>query len=295
MKGIILAAGHGTRLYPLTQSISKQLLPVYDKPMIYYALSTLLLANIKDILIITTPRDLNQYQTLLKDGSQWGIALSYATQPEPQGLAQAFIIGKPFIGNDSVTLILGDNIFHGNGLQRTLLNAKENLDGACVFGYCVKDPQRYGVVEYDDAGQVTSIEEKPAQPQSNVAVTGLYFYNNDVIDIARSLKPSKRGELEITDINSAYLNQSKLSLKLLQRGFTWLDAGTHQSLLEANEYVALLERRQGLRIMCPEEIAWRLGFINDAKLEQLAQSTIKSGYGQYLLNLLQQKTIKQPA
>ncbi|MBV52784.1 MAG: glucose-1-phosphate thymidylyltransferase [Coxiellaceae bacterium] len=286
MKGIILAGGSGTRLYPLTQVISKQLLPVYDKPMIYYPLATLMLAGIKDILIISTPRDLPQFRSLLKDGSQWGISISYGVQPNPDGLAQAFIIGEEFIGNDSVSLILGDNIFHGTGFQSILMRARDELNGACVFGYYVNDPERYGVVEFDEQSEVIGVEEKPKQPKSNYAITGLYFYNNQVVDIAKSIKPSSRGELEITDVNKVYLQQSKLKVELLNRGFAWLDTGTHQSLLEASEYVALLERRQGLRVMCPGEIAWRKGFINDEQLEWLARKTLKSGYGQYLMNLL---------
>ena len=287
MKGIILAGGSGTRLYPLTQAISKQLLPVYDKPMIYYPIATLMLAGIKDILIISTPRDLPQYQALLKDGAHWGVSISYAVQPSPDGLAQAFIIGEKFIGNDSVSLILGDNIFHGTGLQSILMRAQEELNGACVFGYYVKDPERYGVVNFNGKGEVIDIVEKPKQPKSNYAITGLYFYDNQVVDIAKSIKPSWRGELEITDVNKVYLQQSKLKVELLNRGFAWLDTGTHQSLLEASEYVALLERRQGLRIMCPGEIAWRKGFINDEQLERLARQTLKSGYGLYLMSLIE--------
>jgi glucose-1-phosphate thymidylyltransferase len=286
MKGIVLAGGSGTRLHPLTQIISKQLLPIYDKPMIYYPIATLMLAGISDILIISTPRDLPQYQALLGDGSKWGVSFSYAEQPSPDGLAQAFIIGEHFIGQDEVSLILGDNIYHGTGLQSILHKARQELDGACVLGYYVNDPERYGVVEFDQAGKVVGLEEKPKQPKSNYAVTGLYFYTNDVIDIAKQVKPSLRGELEITDVNIAYLKQNRLKVEVLNRGFAWLDTGTHTSLLEAGEYVSLLEKRQGLRIMCPEEIAWRMGYIDDAKLEAIAQPVIKSGYGQYLLKLL---------
>jgi len=292
MKGIILAGGSGTRLYPLTQAISKQLLPVYDKPMVYYPLSTLMLAGIKDILIISTPRDLPQYQALLKDGSQWGINISYAVQSSPDGLAQAFIIGEKFIGDDSVSLVLGDNIFHGTGLQSILMRAREQLNGACVFGYYVKDPERYGVVEFGEQGNVIGVEEKPKQPKSNYAITGLYFYDNQVVDIAKTIKPSWRGELEITDVNKIYLQQSQLKVELLNRGFAWLDTGTHESLLEAGEYVALLEKRQGLRVMCPDEIAWRKGFIDDEQLVQVAQQTIKSGYGAYLMSLLEKNQIE---
>lgn len=292
MKGIVLAGGTGTRLYPLTQVISKQLLPVYDKPMIYYPLATLMLSGIKDILLISTPRDLPQYQLLLKDGSHWGVNISYAVQPSPDGLAQALIIGENFIGNDSVALILGDNIFHGTGLQTVLMNACETLNGACVFGYYVKDPERYGVVDFDEQGRVVGLEEKPRHPKSNYAITGLYFYDNLVVDIAKSIQPSSRGELEITDVNMAYLTHAQLTVELLNRGFAWLDTGTHQSLLEASEYVALLERRQGLRIMCPGEIAWRKGFIDDEQLERLASMTIKSGYGQYLMNLLNKTAVE---
>ena len=286
MKGIVLAGGSGTRLHPLTQIISKQLLPIYDKPMIYYPIATLMLAGISDILIISTPRDLPQYQALLGDGSKWGVSFSYAVQPSPDGLAQAFIIGEHFIGQDEVSLILGDNIYHGTGLQSILHKARQELDGACVLGYYVNDPERYGVVEFDQAGKVVGLEEKPKQPKSNYAVTGLYFYTNDVIEIAKQVKPSLRGELEITDVNIAYLKQNRLKVEVLNRGFAWLDTGTHTSLLEAGEYVSLLEKRQGLRIMCPEEIAWRMGYIDDAQLEALAQPVIKSGYGQYLLKLL---------
>ena len=285
MKGIILAGGSGTRLYPITQAISKQLLPVYDKPMVYYALSTLLLADIKEVLIISTPRDLPAYRALLGDGSQWGVQLSYVEQASPDGLAQAFILGESFIGDDSVSLILGDNIFHGAGFESILLNARQQLAGGTVFGYYVQDPERYGVVEFNDQGQVIDIVEKPKKPKSNYAVTGLYFYDNQVVDIAKSIKPSWRNELEITDINKVYLQQGQLNVELLQRGFAWLDTGTHQSLLEASQYVSVLEKRQGLRIMCPEEISWRKGYITTEQLLALAKPMMKNGYGQYLANL----------
>lgn len=286
MKGIILAGGNGTRLYPLTHVISKQLLPVYDKPMVYYALSTLMLAQIRDILIISTPHDLPQYKKLLGDGSQWGISFSYIEQASPDGLAQAFLLGEKFIGDDSVALVLGDNIFYGTGLESLLLKARAEMSGGTIFGYYVNDPERYGVIEFGMAGDVIDIVEKPVKPKSNYAVTGLYFYNNDVIDIAKSLKPSARNELEITDINKAYLTTGKLKVELMHRGFAWLDTGTHQSLLDAAQYVSILEKRQGLRIMCPEEIAWRKGFIDDAQLEKLAAQLEKVGYGEYLKNLL---------
>lgn len=290
MKGIILAGGSGTRLYPLTHVISKQLLPVFDKPMIYYALSTLMLAHISDILIISTPDDLPLYQKLLGDGSQWGVSFSYVQQLYPNGLAEAFILGEKFIGQDSVALILGDNIFYGTGLEVLLLKAREELIGASVFGYYVNDPMRYGVVEFDEKGRVIDVVEKPSHPKSHYAVTGLYFYNNNVIEIAKSIKPSFRGELEITDVNKIYLKQEKLKVELMHRGFAWLDTGTHQSLLDAAQYVSILEKRQGLRIMCPEEIAWRKGFIDDAQLFKLAEKLIKVGYGEYLLSLLKQKS-----
>jgi glucose-1-phosphate thymidylyltransferase len=289
MKGIVLAGGTATRLYPLTQAVSKQLLPVYDKPMVYYSLATLMLAGIRDILIISTPRDLPQYRELMKNGSQWGIRISYAIQPRPDGLAQAFIVGESFIGKNPVSLILGDNIFHGTGLQTILKKAQKNLEGACVFGYSVSDPERYAVIEFDSNKRVIGIEEKPCAPKSSYAITGLYFYDNQVIDIAKSVKPSKRGELEITDVNKVYLKQGQLKVELLNRGFAWLDTGTHQSLLEASQYVALLERRQGMKVMCPNEIAWRMGFINDEQLEYIAQKLTQSGYGQYLLNLLNER------
>lgn len=286
MKGIILAGGAGTRLHPVTQCVSKQLLPIYDKPMIYYPLTTLMLAGIKDILVISTPRDLPAYEHLLADGRMWGINISYAQQPSPDGLAQAFIIGEKFIGNDSVSLILGDNIFYGHGLTTILQDAKQNLKGAAVFGYYVNDPERYGVAVFDDAEKLVDIEEKPLKPKSNFAITGLYFYDNNVVEIAKSLQPSSRGELEITDVNKIYLMQKKLDLIKLARGFAWLDTGTHKSLLEASQYFYVLEERQGLKAACPEEIAWHMGYISDAQLEKLAQPLEKNGYGKYLLKLL---------
>jgi glucose-1-phosphate thymidylyltransferase len=286
MKGIILAGGSGTRLYPLSLTISKQLMPVYDKPMIYYPLSVLMLAGIKDILIITNPEHLDAYQRLLGSGEQWGISLSYVVQPRPEGLAQAFIIGEDFIGKDSVMLALGDNIFYGHGLQDTLVNAMENSTGATVFGYYVSDPRGYGVAVFDEKKRLIDIEEKPAMPKSNYAITGLYIYDNQVIEIAKGLTPSPRGELEITDVNRHYLKQGNLNLKILQRGFAWLDTGTHHSLLAAAEFVQAVQERQGLKIACPEEIAWRMGFINAAQLDRLAGQLSKSGYGDYLASLL---------
>ena len=286
MKGIILAGGSGTRLYPLTRAISKQLMPVYDKPMIYYPLSTLMLAGIKDILIISTPNDLPRFKELLQDGSELGINLSYAEQPSPDGLAQAFIIGEKFIGNDSIALILGDNIYYGPGLSKMLQKAANKEKGATVFGYQVKDPERFGVVEFDEQMNVVSIEEKPEQPRSNYAVTGLYFYDNDVVEISKSIKPSSRGELEITDVNKAYLERGDLSVEVMGRGFAWLDTGTHESLLEASQYIETVQRMQNLQVANLEEIAYRMGYISREDVLKLAQPLKKNEDGQYLLRLI---------
>ena len=290
-KGLILAGGSGTRLYPVTQSISKQLLPIYDKPMIYYSLSTLMLAGIRNILLISTPHDTPHFEALLNDGSQWGINIQYCIQSSPDGIAQAFILGESFIGNHNSTLVLGDNIFYGHDFYQLLLNAGNREDGATIFTYHVQDPERYGVAEFDKTNKVISLEEKPLKPKSNFAVTGLYFYDREVIELAKNLKPSKRGELEITDLNQVYLSKNKLHLEVMGRGYAWLDTGTHESLLEAGQFIATLENRQGLKVACPEEIAYRQQWITASQLEALAAPLLKNGYGQYLQRIFQEKII----
>jgi glucose-1-phosphate thymidylyltransferase len=292
MKGIILAGGSGTRLYPLTKAISKQILPIYDKPMIYYPLSVLMLANIRDIMIISTPTDINLFETLLGDGSHIGLNISYKVQPSPDGLAQAFLLGEEFIGGDSCCLVLGDNIFYGYNFSKLLIEASAVKKGATVFGYYVNDPERYGVAEFDDEGNVLSLEEKPKEPKSNYAVTGLYFYDNDVVAKAKTIKPSKRGELEITDLNRLYLEEKTLNMKLLGRGMAWLDTGTHQSMLQASNFVESIEERQGLKVACLEEIAFRKGYISREQLTELAKPLLKNQYGQYLMKIMNEKFIR---